>query len=171
MILVTWIAIVPLWAQEGPMATPLNSTEKIHITSDTLEADNKDRSFLFKGKVKVVQGTTVIHSDELLIRYRPDTDPQKSETPSESAKIEKIEATGNVVILFDGRTAKSDKAIYLSDQETLQLIGENTTVIDGLNTIIGSKITLYRTEDRIKVESSPEKRVTAIFFPGGKGSD
>ena len=156
-------------AQERSLATPLNSTEKINITADTLEANNKDRSFLFKGNVKVVQGQTEVTSDALYIRYRAPQASEKEETDAAGGKLEKIEATGNVVILFDGRTAKTDKAVYLGDQEILQLIGEKSTVIDGPNTIVGSKITLYRTEDRIKVESSrnnPSDRVTATFFPG-----
>lgn len=174
MVLTTWIMVTPPEAQDRPLATPLNSNEKIHITSDTLEADNKDRSFLFKGQVKVVQGETVVTSDALLIRYRSEKDSQESETASETGKIEKIEATGNVIILFDGRTAKAPKAVYLADQQTLQLIGEKSTIIDGPNKIIGSKITLYRNEDRIKVESSsknPADRVTATFFPGQKAAD
>jgi lipopolysaccharide export system protein LptA len=174
MVLLIWSVVTPSGAQERPLATPLNSTQKIHITADTLEADNKDHSFVFRGRVKVVQGETVVTSDALFIRYRPEEDaPTVAETTA-SSKIEKIEATGNVIILFEGRTAKSDKAVYSGDQETLQLIGENSTVIDGPNTISGSKITLYRNEDRIKVESSPENRndrVTAIIFPGQKTSD
>ena len=167
----TWFITPPLAAQESPLSSPLNSSEKIKITSDTLEANNKKRSFLFKGRVKVVQGETVIDSDELFIRYRSDEDAPQSQPPTENNKIERIEARGNVVILFDGRTAKSDKAVYLGDEEILQLIGENSTVIDGPNKITGSKITLYRTEDRIKVEGSPnnpKQRVTAIIFPDGE---
>ena len=174
MIQATWIITMTLGAQEGPMRSPLNSKEKIQITSDTLEANNKERSFLFKGRVKVVQDKTVVNSDELFIRYRPDEDASSSPTPEGKNKIEKIEARGNVVILFDGRTATSDKAVYLGDQEILQLIGDNSTVIDGPNKIVGSKITLYRTEDRIKVESSPDnpkQRVTAIIFPDSKKSE
>ena len=168
------LATAPLRAQERPLATPLNSTEEIRITSDTLEANNKDRSFVFKGNVKVVQGETVVTSDALYIRYRDTQAPQQTDGAPDNGAIEKIEATGNVVILFDGRTAKTDKAVYRGDQETLQLIGAKSTVIDGPNSIVGSKITLYRNEDRIKVESSsknPADRVTATFFPGGQEAD
>ena len=164
----TLLSAAALRAQERPLATPLNSTEEIRITSDTLEAKNKDRSFVFKGNVKVVQGETVVTSDALYIRYRDKQAPQQTDGAPDKGAIEKIEATGNVVILFDGRTAKSDKAVYSGDQEILQLIGPKSTVIDGPNRIVGSKITLYRNEDRIKVESSrnnPDDRVTATFFP------
>ena len=173
------IAVLLLWlataasaaAQERrPLATPLNTTEKINITADTLEANNKEGRFIFKGNVKVVQGETVVTSDTLSIHYSDQQAAGQDETTPEGGSIEKIEAAGNVVILFDGRTAKTDRAIYRSDQEILQLIGEKSTVIDGPNRIVGSKITLYRNEDRIKVESSrnnPADRVTATIFPSG----
>ena len=173
-LLLPFLAATTLTAQERPLSTPLNSTEKINITSDTLEVDTRNNSFVFKGSVKVVQGETVINSDELHIHYRDKQSEQQTEDEEESGAIEKIEARGNVDILFDGRTAKSDKAVYLADKEILQLIGEESTVIDGPNKIVGSKITLYRTEDRIKVESSrsnPADRVTATFFPGAKKDD
>ncbi len=173
-LLLPLFAATALTAQERPLSTPLNSTEKINITSDTLEADTKNNSFLFKGRVKVVQGETVVTSDELYILYRDKQSEQQTEAASEGGKIEKIEARGNVDILFDGRTAKTDKAVYLADQEVLQLIGEKSTVIDGPNKIVGSKITLYRNEDRIKVESSrsnPADRVTATIFPGADKDD
>jgi lipopolysaccharide export system protein LptA len=174
MVLLTGIAVTASWSQESPLSNPLNSTEKIHITADTLEADNSNHIFVFRGKVKVVQGETEVTSDALSIRYRPEMDKADAEAVSPSGRIEKIEATGNVIILFDGRTAKSEKAVYDGDQETLQLIGEKSTVIDGPNTISGSKITLYRNEDRIKVESSRDNRkdrVTAIIFPDKVKSD
>ena len=174
MVLLTGIAVTALWAQDSPLATPLNSTEKIRITADTLEADNRHHSFVFRGKVKVVQGQTEVTSDALLIRYRPEKEEQETDKVSPSGRIETIEATGNVIILFDGRTAKSDKAVYDGNLETLELIGEKSTVIDGPNTISGSRITLYRNEDRIKVESSPDDRqdrVTAIIFPDKMESD
>ncbi len=173
-ILLIGIAVTASGAQDSPLATPLNSTEKIRITADTLEADNRTHTFVFRGKVKVVQGETEVTSDALSIRYRPENSQADSEAVSPSGKIEKIEATGNVIILFDGRTAMSEKAVYDGNQETLQLIGEQSTVIDGPNTISGSKITLYRNEDRIKVESSRDNRndrVKAIIFPDKIKSD
>ncbi|MDJ0991908.1 MAG: LptA/OstA family protein [Desulfobacterales bacterium] len=175
LLLLPLITAAALVAQERrPLATPLSTTEKIDITADTLEANTNDRRFIFRGNVKVVQGETVVTSDALYIHYRDDKTTPQTGSEGESGKIEKIEATGNVVILFDGRTAKTDKAVYRSDQEILQLIGDKSTVIDGPNKIVGSKITLYRNEDRIKVESSsknPADRVKATFFPGGNKTE
>ena len=154
----------PAAQQQRPLVSPLNSREPIQITADTMEADNRERTFAFKGNVKVVQGQTVITSERLKVWYRGE-----GEAPATAAggpsRIEDIEAEGNVVILFDGRTAKSDKARYSAEDETLTLLGDQATIIDGPNTISGARITLYRTQDRITVEGGREKRVEAVFFP------
>jgi lipopolysaccharide export system protein LptA len=154
-----------LQAQEGPLATPLNNKEPIKITSDTLEADNRNQTFLFKGNVKVIQGSTEITSERLKVWYKSDGGGQGT-SPDGASRIRDIEAGGNVVILFDGRTAKSERALYSADKGTLTLLGENATIIDGKNTIRGSKITLYRTQDRITVEGDRPGRVEVDIFPG-----
>lgn len=164
-LLLTMLLTDALQAQERPLATPLNSKEPIQITSDTLEADNRNQTFLFKGNVKVTQGTTEITSEHLKVWYMSEGDAQGT-SPGGASRIRDIEAEGNVVILFDGRTAKSQKALYSADQGTLTLLGENATIIDGKNTIRGSKITLYRNQDRITVEGDRPGRVEAVIFPG-----
>ena len=59
-----------LQAQEKPLTTPLDSQDPIKITSDTLEADNRNQTLFFKGNVKVVQGSTVITSERLKVWYK-----------------------------------------------------------------------------------------------------
>lgn len=165
MLLIVILAATVARGQPGPLATPLDSKTPIQITADSLEADNRNRTFLFKGNVKVVQGTTEMTSEQLKVWYRND-DPSQEPSQDGPARIRDIEASGNVVILFDGRTAKSDQARYSADEGTLTLLGENATIIDGKNTILGSKITLYRNEDRITVEGNRTGRVEAVIFPG-----
>ena len=153
-----------LQAQQRPLASPLNSREPIQITADTMEADNRDRTFAFRGNVKVVQGQTVITSERLKVWYRGGEEAPAT-AAGETGRIQDIEAEGNVEILFDGRTATSDKARYSAEDETLTLLGDQATIIDGPNTISGAKITLYRAQDRITVEGGSKKRVEAFFFP------
>jgi len=158
-----------LGAQQSPLSSPLNNKEQIQISADTLDVDNRKQTFVFSGNVKVTQGTTVITSDKFKVWYKSDSGEQAA-TQEGNSRIRDIEASGNVVILFDGRTAKSDKALYSADNETLTLSGDNATIVDGKNTIRGSKITLYRAKDRITVEGSSKGRVEAVFFPDSKGS-
>ena len=159
------LTAAPLQAQQSPLSSPLNNKEQIEITADSLDVDNRNRTFVFKGNVKVVQGQTEITSRQLKVWYNENSE-SGAKSPGGNSRIRDIEATGNVVILFDGRTAKADKAVYSTADETLTLLGENPTIVDGKNSIRGTKITLYRAKDRIKVEGSSKGRVEAVFFPG-----
>jgi len=153
-------------AQDRPMATPLNNRVPIHVTSDTLDVDNRAKTFDFKGNVRAVQDETVITSERLLVQYQQAA--TGADQRSESTQIKSMEATGNVVIVFGKRTARAEKAIYDSASETLELVGNDASVTEGPNSIRGTKITLYRQADRIKVEGSAGKRVEAVFFPAQK---
>jgi lipopolysaccharide export system protein LptA len=164
MLLLT-LATVDLAAQQSPLSAPLNSQAPIQITADAMEADNRNQTFLFRGHVKVVQEQTVITADQLKVWYRSEGEGTADGADGSTSRIREIEAQGNVVILFDGRTAKSDKAIYATEAQTLTLVGNKATIVDGPNTISGTKITLYRAQDRIKVEGGGDKRVEAVFFP------
>jgi lipopolysaccharide export system protein LptA len=54
---------------------------------------------------------------------------------------------------------------------TIVLSDKNSTVISGKNSISGSKITLYRKQQRIKVEGSAQDRIKAIFYSKGESLD
>ncbi len=51
----------------------------------------------------------------------------------------------------------------------LVLSGNNSKVIGENDSISGEKITFYRIDGRIDVESGNNKRVEAVFYSGQKG--
>ncbi len=72
-------------------------------------------------------------------------------------------------IRFDNRVAVTQQAVYITESRILILTGTGSKVTSGNNSISGSKITLYRVDGRITVESSSEKRVEAVFYSEEKG--
>jgi hypothetical protein len=48
------------------------------------------------------------------------------------------------------------------------LTGENSKVFDQKNSVIGSRITIYRNEGRVKVEGDKNKKVNAVLYPKEK---
>ena len=85
--------------------------------------------------------------------------------------LKKIVASGNVEVVSDQYTAKTERLEYDFKNQILELSGENSKITMGKNSIAGSKITYYRAEERFKVEGGSEKRVNAVFFSDGKVSD
>ncbi|MBW2604725.1 MAG: hypothetical protein JRE28_10495 [Deltaproteobacteria bacterium] len=140
----------------------------IHITSDKLISDNKAGYAEFIGHVKATQGDTVITSDRLKIFFKKNFANKGPLSVSEES-IHKIVAKGNVEIKFDNRVATAQHAIYNTETRVLVLSGNNSKIISENDSISGEKITFYRTDGRINVESGNKKRVEAVFYSGQKG--
>ncbi len=145
---------------------PANSTssEKIHITADRMVVDNLARTAEFSGNVRAVQGTFVITSQSLKLYYRT-ADSTGSVVSENSDSIEKIVAHGKVKILLDDKVATTATAEYRADTRVLVLLGAGSRITSAKNSITGSKITFYRTDERVIVEGQEDKRVEAEFFP------
>ena len=139
----------------------LKENKKVYITSDKLIADSKAKWAEFIGNVRAVQEDTVIIADRLKIFYKK---IENDSSISDEESIEKIVSSGNVKIKFDDKVAVSEHAVYTSETGILVLTGPNSKVTSGTDFVSGDKITFYRTEDRMTVESSNEKRVEAVFY-------
>ena len=155
--------------------TPRNPKKKssggngaIHITSDKLISDNKAGYAEFIGNVKATQDDTVITSDRLKIYYKKNI-ANKGPLSVNEESIHKIVAKGNVEIKFDNRVATAQQAIYNTETMVLVLSGNNSKIISENESISGEKITFYRIDGRINVESGNKKRVEAVFYSGQKG--
>lgn len=165
-----WVLLFnPAIAQDKqPPKAQAVEKSKIHITADTLTADDEAKFAEFKGNVKATQGTSVIQADSLKIIYRAN-DSTKDTGEADASSIEKIVASGNVVITIDDKVAVTHKAVYNMKDRVLMLSGRNSKITSGQDSITGETITFYRTDGRITVEGGSKQRVEAVFFSGGEG--
>jgi lipopolysaccharide export system protein LptA len=168
-VLLSCLLFKPAFAQnEQPPKAGQDEKSKIHITADSLTADNEAKFAEFKGNVKATQGTSVIKADSLKIVYRA-TDSAKKTGEAAASSIEKIIASGNVLITIDDKVAVTQKAVYTMKDRILKLSGSNSKITSGKDSIIGEAITFYRTDGRIKVEGGSDRRVEATFYSDGEG--
>lgn len=152
----------------APAAQPDSSREpaesrQILITADQLTTHSEENFAEFSGNVEAVQGDFTIRSESLRIYFRRKGQASENEAVGQDS-IQQIVAEGNVRIDTGRQTAKSDRAEYSIEDGTLVLIGEGSTVTDGLNRIEGSRLTLNRNTGKITVEGG-EQRVRAVFYP------
>ena len=154
-------------AAEVSEAIDTNDRNRIRITSDKLNAELNVGEIEFIGNVKATQADALITSDRLKIIYDPKT--IKNETRGiENVTIKKIIATGHVKIVTDNLVAETDRAEYTIKSKVLVLLGEQSKVSQGGHSITGKKFTLHRSEGKLIVESSGEKRIKAILQPTAK---
>lgn len=149
---------------------PNDPGKKIYITSDSLVSGNDAKYAEFIGNVKATQGSDVITTDRLKIFFKK-TPQSNDNLIMNQESIVKIVANGNVTIHFDNKVAVAEQAVYITATRVLVLSGPNSKIVSGSDSVAGEKITIYRADGRINVESGGEKRVNAVFFSGGKGSN
>jgi lipopolysaccharide export system protein LptA len=139
------------------------STTPIHIVSDRMEANIKEKWIAFIGNVVATQEDAVVQAERLKIFYISD-----NSAAANADAIKKIIADGNVKIVTGIKTATGDHAVYTADDHVLILTG-HSKAWSGENVVAGSKITLFLDEDRSIVESDTEEQVEATFYPKKQG--
>ena len=164
----TMILSSGIFAGELPQKKDANQAdEQIQIIADKLITNSVEKFAEFMGDVRTSQGNLVITSERLRIYYRDDPDRNKDQTGGQES-IKRVVASGNVQISSEKYRAESDQVEYDPETQILVLSGENSTVTSGKNILTGSKITVFRKTGQIKVESSPHKRIKAVFYPDEK---
>jgi len=168
--LILWM--LPLFSGSGLSEEFLDSNDtssqpeqgnRLQISADSLQIDISRHSALFSGNVKVVHEDMVITADRLNVLFHKGFSAADTGALDEAA-VKQITAQGNVSMRFGDRSARSDRAVYHIDKKSLILSGDPVMLEMGKNAITGSKITYYRTDGRIEVESKGHTRVEGLFY-------
>jgi lipopolysaccharide transport protein LptA len=154
-------------AQEKTGTDPGRPAENpLHITADKMVAHQKEQMVEFIGNVKAVQEGTELLAQSIKIYLHP-SDKKTGDTGDQS-QVKKIVAAQDVEYTAQDRKAFADMAVYTTDDDILVLTGESARLLTGTSWVTGTKITLFRKEDRAMVESESSNRVQALFNPDDK---
>ncbi len=134
-------------------------TQPLRITSQQLEADNKNRVITFRGKVEARQGNLTMWADMAQVYY---------EKKEEGTELREIVATGNVRVQEGERLATAQKAVFVNGEQKITLTGE-PKVWQGKDVVSGERIIVFLEEEKSLVESGPDRRVEVILHPQGEG--
>ena len=140
------------------------SDQPLRISSQALEADNKNQVIIFTGNVVAKQGELTIHADVARVYY---------EKKEEGNDVREIVASGNVKIYQGDRLATAQKAVLNNREQKIVLTGQ-PKVWQGKDMVSGEKIIVLLDEDKSFVEGGPDRRVEVILYPkneelSGKG--
>lgn len=139
----------------------------LHITADRMIAHQHEAVVEFIGNVRADQDNAVLMAESIKIFLYP-TPPDTGTEPGTSGRIKEIVASGNVEYTAGDRHAFADKAVYTSEDNILILTGKEVRLLTGTSWVSGTKITLFREQDRVLVESDGKNRVQALFNPEDK---
>jgi lipopolysaccharide export system protein LptA len=154
--------VVPASAAEPQQQA---SPTPIEITADTMVTNSQAHSAVFSGNVTATQGESRLTADQLTIIYKSGSNAESAGTND----IERLEAHGHVRIMFDNKLAVSNQAVYIMKERKLVLEGPDSKVISGKDEIAGSKITFYREDGRMTLESDDHSRVKAVIHSDQRG--
>lgn len=130
----------------------------LNVVSDKMIAEQSKSMVEFIGHVKVTREDSILLADSVKVFFHP-TETKKQDQNS----VREIVATGNVEYTAGERKAFADKAVYTTKNEMLVLTGKAPKMLTGKSYVTGKKITLFRLEERVMVESDGKKRVHAFF--------
>ncbi len=138
----------------------------IRITSDKMTAEKGSSMVEFIGNVEATQEDSILLADSMKVYFV--TDKKKSKKDDAQSNITKIVSTGNVRYTAGDRKAFADEAVYTTADEVLVLKGTAPKLIQGTSFVTGKKITYFRKQDKVIVESDGQKRVEALLNPEDK---
>ncbi len=111
-----------------------NSGLPVEVTADSLAVDQNSGTATFSDNVVIVQGEMRLSADEVVVIY--DTEAQG---------IERIEATGNVILISGEDAAESARAEYNVDSGTIEMTGE-VLVTQGPSALTADTMTVSITD-------------------------
>lgn len=125
-------------------------TLPVEVTADTLDVDQASGSAEFNGNVLVGQGEMRLSAQRVLVIYDDD-----------ASAIERLEATGNVVLVSGADAAEADRADYTIDSGVIVMTGD-VLLTQGANALTSDKMTVNLTTGtaqmvgRVKTILNPE---------------
>ncbi|WP_321493153.1 LptA/OstA family protein [uncultured Desulfobacter sp.] len=151
-------------AQEENAIDKKHPPADLKITSDKMTV-SKDQSVVeFEGEVKAVRADSVLSADSLKVFFHT------AETKKDGqSNIKRILAVGNVEYTDGEHKAFADEADYDMADEILMLTGEQARLLTGKSWISGRKITLFKAQGRVVVESAGTTKVEAFFDADDQG--
>jgi lipopolysaccharide export system protein LptA len=139
---------------EDKEAKLVDKSEPIDITSDKVEAYEKENLIIFRGNVVARQKDIVIYADSL-----------EAVTIEEGKGIDRLIDGGNVKIQQGLRVANCQKAIFYNLDQKAVLTGD-PKVTEGENIVSGDEIIVDIDKNRLEVKGGPSGRGKATIQPG-----
>src|SRR5215469_9034528 len=128
----------------------------VAVAADHLSYRDRDRIAHFEGGVTVQSADLTVTSDRMdvyLLKSAAGATPSVAPQNQGLAKLDKIIASGSVVITEPNRRSTGDQLIYTAADDKFVLTGGPPSIFDAEHgKITGVSLTLFRHDDRVVVE-------------------
>jgi len=144
-------------AEPGFLGTG-RSDEPLNIRSAELEAfeEGGERRFVFRRDVEVRQGDLRLTSRHLEAFY-----------PKGSSQPDRLEASGDVVLVQEGREAYCDRATYLRSEGRVVCLGDDAVLVQDGDRVRGKEIEFDLDTERLVVRGGADVELQSDGESGG----
>ncbi|MFD2854173.1 lipopolysaccharide transport periplasmic protein LptA [Seohaeicola zhoushanensis] len=132
-------------------AVKADTSLPVEVTADSLDVNQTDGSALFKGNVLVGQGEMKLTARQVLVVYNKD-----------GGGIQRVEATGDVVLVSGPDAAEADRADYSIDTGVIVMTG-NVLLTQGPNALTSDRATVNLATGTAQMNG----RVKTVLNPKG----
>lgn len=133
-------------------AVKADPTLPVEVTADTLDVNQEDGSAEFQGNVLVSQGVMRLSAERVLVIYN-----------QQASGIERLEATGDVVLVSGPDAAQAQRADYTIGTGVIVMTGD-VLLTQGKNALSSGKMTVNLTSGTAQMVG----RVKTILNSDGK---
>jgi lipopolysaccharide transport protein LptA len=140
---------------------PAKEQKPTVVTSDRFKVDYAKNIGVFEGNVLAVDPRITVRADKMTVTFGRSAVTVGGTNTVQS--LQEIVAEGGVVISQGERKSTSEHAVYTAVDGKVVLTG-NPKVVTAEGTVSGKKITFWRNEERMDVESGTQ----LVIFPDDK---
>ena len=151
--------LTPLWFVNNAIARTDDSEKPIHITADSAELNEKTGLSIYRGDVKMIQGTTILTGDVITV-YSSNDELDKMISVGDLATYQETTDEGDIVY------AESEEMIHNGSEKKIELFRRGK--ITQVGNIIRSDYILYLTEEGLIDTGTKKDRIEIIIQPKEK---
>jgi len=118
-----------------------NSNAPVDFNAGSIEVQDRSDRVVLSGGVKVTQAGMTVTSQRMTVAY----------TRSGSTDVNRLDATGGVVVTKGNETAKGNVAIYDLDKRLITMVG-NVQLTQGANRLNGGRLVIDLNSGRATVD-------------------
>jgi lipopolysaccharide export system protein LptA len=135
-----------------------DSNAPVNFTADRIEVQDRADRVVVSGNVEVTQAGMKLNAARMTVAYRNGA--------GNGVEVDRIDASGNVVVTKGNETARGNVAIYDLNSRLITMIG-NVTLIQGANRLTGGRLVIDLTSGRATVDGRSSGGAPGVS--GGSG--
>jgi lipopolysaccharide export system protein LptA len=124
-----------------------DSNAPVNFTADRIEVQDRADRVMVSGNVEVTQAGMTLNAARMTVAYRQ----QPGGTGTSGVEIDRIDASGNVVVRKGTDTAKGNVAIYDLNSRLITMLG-NVSLTQGTNKLTGGRLVMDLNSGRSTVD-------------------